>query len=477
MYNVIIVDDEELVIKSLKASVDWESCGFQVVGYAQSGEEAIREVRRHMPDVIFSDIRMPGMNGLELIKRLKDDGISAKFIVVSGLAEFALAQKAIQNGVFGYCLKPFDEMEITGYLHRIKKELDAARSLPEEDMLDLIDSDTPDANDRFMRQLYFAGIVRPGADKLRLMLSVKREKQSSPNMSCLALRIGYRKFLYVMADRVADELQPLLCSGDSGISKGIGFSRPFADLNGMNHAIVEAELGAYHYFTAVDPHLFRELPDSGDRKAAIPSLSSECNRMAYLTRLDEMLPSFANGQYDIRHAMLLYNDCISHLCRWGWDTADLYLYSFDQLADLFEDVREMVAYLKRLFVEEQAEHRFNAQPGRNQTLTAVLNYLDGHFGEDITIQGISKMFSLNANYISQLFRKELDKTFTEYLNGLRMERATALLRTTSIPINEIAEQVGYKDYFYFSKLFKKTRGVPPKSYRNEHRPSHFSIGS
>ena len=78
---------------------------------------------------------------------------------------------------------------------------------------------------------------------------------------------------------------------------------------------------------------------------------------------------------------------------------------------------------------------------------------------------LSKRFNLNPNYISQLFRKELDKTYTEYLTGLRMNRASVLLRTTSIPINEIAEQVGYKDYFYFSKMFKKTMGVPSRGYR------------
>ena len=84
MYKVFIVDDEELVIESLKATVDWKGCGYEVVGYAQSGEEAVEAVKQIQPDVIFSDIRMPGMNGLELKKRLDDAGISAKFIIVSG---------------------------------------------------------------------------------------------------------------------------------------------------------------------------------------------------------------------------------------------------------------------------------------------------------------------------------------------------------------------------------------------------------
>jgi two-component system response regulator YesN len=176
MYKVFIVDDEELVIKSLKASVDWRGCGYEVVGYALSGEEAVEAVKQIQPDVIFSDIRMPVMNGLELKKRLDDAGISAKFVVVSGLAEFALAQKAIQNGVSGYCLKPFDEMEIEGYLKKLKRDLDARRLLPEGEILDLIENGTPEANSRLRRELALAGIPESGRDGLRIMLTVRRDR-------------------------------------------------------------------------------------------------------------------------------------------------------------------------------------------------------------------------------------------------------------------------------------------------------------
>ena len=148
------------------------------------------------------------------------------------------------------------------------------------------------------------------------------------------------------------------------------------------------------------------------------------------------------------------------------ESDDLYLYSFEQLADQFEDVRDMIDYLKGLFREEQTDQQHvSMQSGRIHTFSAILEYINEHFGEDITIQGLSKQFNLNSNYISQLFRKELDKTFTEHLTGLRMNRASELLRTTSIPINDIADQVGYQDYFYFSKMFKKIMGIPPRSYR------------
>ena len=193
MYKVFLVDDEELVIKSLKATVDWKG-GYVVAGYALSGEEAVEAIKRIRPDVVFSDIRMPGMNGLELKKRLDDSGVSAKFLIVSGLAEFALAQKAIQNGISGYCLKPFDEMEITGYLRKFKRELDASRLLLEGEILDLIEAGTPEAHSKLRDELALAGITGSEEDGLRIMLSVKRDRLPiHEQIPCLTVRTGYRK--------------------------------------------------------------------------------------------------------------------------------------------------------------------------------------------------------------------------------------------------------------------------------------------
>jgi two-component system response regulator YesN len=190
-----------------------------------------------------------------------------------------------------------------------------------------------------------------------------------------------------------------------------------------------------------------------------------------------MLPMFQRGYCDIRHALMVHNDCVSKLRQWGKDVTDLYLYSFDQLTDLFGDVREMIDYLKGLIWSEQDDQSVLAPLAGSQSFHTMLRYINESFCEDVSIQGLSKMFNVNANYISQLFRKNLDTTFTEYLSGLRLKRATELLKSTSIPINEIADLVGYKDHFYFSKLFKKTIGVSPKAFRNDRTQTESGNGS
>ncbi|MFD0692672.1 response regulator [Paenibacillus sp. GCM10027628] len=474
MYKVLIVDDEELVIDSLKATVDWTECGYEVIGYALSGEEAMEAVKQLHPDVIFSDIKMPGMNGLELKKRLDDAGISAKFVVVSGLAEFALVQKAIQNGVSGYCLKPFDEMEIEGYLKKLKRELDARRPLHEGEILDLIESGTQEASSKLRRELALAGITESGRDDFRIMLTVRRDRlQLNEKIPCLSIRIGYRKFIYVMADKDAVELMNQFSSERLHFLKGIGISKRGVDTAGFTQAIEDAELQAYQYFTLAENLTWKGSCEANDMKPVFVELT-EGNNQAIIAQLNSLLSMFQSGLLNIRHALLLYNDCITKLSQKGKVSDDLYLYSLEQLADQFEDSRDMIDYLQRLFQEEQNDHKqVSIQPGHGHTFSAMLEYINEHFSEDITILGLSKRFNLNPNYVSQLFRKELDKTFTEYMTGLRMSRAAELLKTTSIPINEIADQVGFKDYFYFSKMFKKIIGSPPRTYRYEKSQNGF----
>lgn len=113
MYKVLLVDDEKYIFKGLEAGIDWSSLNVTEVFTAQSGEAALALIDEKLPDVVVTDIRMPGMNGLELIQAAKAKYPNMPFIILSGYPDFAYAQKAMQYGVFRYLLKPFDLNELT----------------------------------------------------------------------------------------------------------------------------------------------------------------------------------------------------------------------------------------------------------------------------------------------------------------------------------------------------------------------------
>src|SRR5690242_2899850 len=109
MYKVMLVDDEKWIIKSLKTSIDWHAHGFEIIAEASNGFEGLEKIKQLSPDLVFTDIRMPGMDGLELIRQTNELNKGISFIITSGYKEFEYAKKAIQYGALDYCLKPFEE--------------------------------------------------------------------------------------------------------------------------------------------------------------------------------------------------------------------------------------------------------------------------------------------------------------------------------------------------------------------------------
>ena len=110
--NVFIADDEQLVLEGLKQIIDWESVGFSICGSAINGQETLDKILVLKPDLVLLDIRMPKMNGIEVIKAAIESGFDGKFIILSGLSDFKLAQTAMRYGVDFYLTKPIDEIEL-----------------------------------------------------------------------------------------------------------------------------------------------------------------------------------------------------------------------------------------------------------------------------------------------------------------------------------------------------------------------------
>jgi len=127
-YRVLLVDDEPIIVRSLKAAIPWETYGMDVVGEANSGEDALAIVEERKPHLILSDIRMPMMDGIALMKEVMSADASALFIILSGYGEFAYAREAIRHGAFDYLLKPIDHDELEAVIREAKMKLDAERT-------------------------------------------------------------------------------------------------------------------------------------------------------------------------------------------------------------------------------------------------------------------------------------------------------------------------------------------------------------
>ncbi len=127
MYKILIVDDEEIEREGMAEFIPWEQYGFQLVGTAWNGVEGFEKIQTECPDIVLTDIKMPVMNGIELIKKTKENFPDIEFVVLSGYGEYEFTSKAMEEGVRYYILKPCDEDKIMDVLEKVKIEIEEKR--------------------------------------------------------------------------------------------------------------------------------------------------------------------------------------------------------------------------------------------------------------------------------------------------------------------------------------------------------------
>lgn len=127
MYKILIVDDEEIEREGMAQFIDWASFGVELIGTAQNGVEALEMIAMERPDIVLTDIKMPVMDGLELIRRAKESFPQVHFIVLSGYGEYEFTSQAMERGIRHYLLKPCDEEQIEVVLDAVKAEIEAQR--------------------------------------------------------------------------------------------------------------------------------------------------------------------------------------------------------------------------------------------------------------------------------------------------------------------------------------------------------------
>ncbi|MEK8130292.1 response regulator [Paenibacillus filicis] len=470
MHKVLLVDDESWVVESLKDLMDWGQYGFEVAGQAYSGVEAMEAIERIRPDVVFTDIRMPEMNGLELLQRARALPFPLHCVVVSGYAEFAYVQKALNYGAVAYCLKPFDEIEISSVLLRLGKLLQAGKPAGDSTALaHLIEDPSGGNRARLEQELLRHGVIQAPGDGIVCVVAIGSGELPGIGQPAMRAKTGTSKTAYLLSDKQAAALRKRWELEQPAGVMGIGISETLTELTELGRAVSSADNLAYQYFITSKSgvygkhcfkdgelsQLLRELSDAvRDRELAAAKLIFE--------RIEDL---FREASLSIRHAFQVYNMTISFLFDLG--QTENTLYSYEQLAQTFHHVFLMLGELKQL-TERYLKQAHTASPEtKNQTFNAILQFVTSNFQQDLSLQGLSEQFYMNPSYISQLFKKEVGETFTMYVSKLRIQYACELLKDTDASVHDIAEKIGYHDYFYFTRLFKKMTGKTPTQYRVE----------
>ena len=472
MYTAVIVDDERWIVEGIRAGVRWQSYGFQVTGVAENGQEGLELIEKLQPDFVLTDIKMPLVNGLELIKRGKEISPRTVYAVLSGHAEFAYAQKALNYGTFGYCLKPFEIDEIESMLGKLSQALmNRATPEPARNAQDLYDALCSGNEQLMAEQLAAAGMpISADMPVTPIIVQGYASAQFRDDVQHIRFRMNKRRVGLLVYSHLADRfLQPDSLSGSpSECSIGIGPS--IAAAAELETSLEAASVAAYGGFSTGKGGIYRPVTSS---KSTIDDLLSELtgslthkDRMRFVSVMESCRPLFHSYALTIRDAYLIYNTVMYLFTREGFKENARFLEGYDQLYYDYGTSDAMVDDLVKHTLDHLSDELSSRLAGvSHNRIKEILTYLHHHFNQEISIQSLSEKFYLSPTYLSQLFKKEVGENFVEYLSRLRTQYACKLLAETDMTVGQIGEQCGFNDYFYFTRIFKRLNGMTPTQYR------------
>lgn len=455
MYNVLLVDDEVNITKSLRFSIAWETLGLTVFSEAHSGNEALELLKDHAIDIVITDIRMPGMDGLQLCKEIHTAYPKTQMIVISGYADFTYAQQCISYGVKGYCLKPVDPADLTVCLNQAVRALQESREMLQGELVESIVCGDVDAlrchleqNHIMWKQFYTAVSVG-----LPCFKHLKEEP--------FIIKLGIHNYAYLSSSPI--EFTGI--TGEENLLWGIG-----TELQPANHAslpkiISQCIVRAYQYFIEGKSGIWNQIPSDSAAQNMIHKITAALNENN-LEETESLIRTIAvtertQQSFNIKTAYFLFCTLMSNEILGKKLNLDG-LNDFRQFAGEFGTFRNLLEQIQELF----QVHSDTVVADANPAILSILQYIHQNFTRDISLQSISDTLHLSRSYVGQLFKKETGISYIRYLTSLRVERTKELLLQTTLSVSQVGETSGFNDYFYFIKTFKKEVGCTPSQFRN-----------
>ena len=523
--TAIAVDDEVNPRKLLQVLLDWHSLGIEFVGEAANGNEALDLIDALRPNIVFTDINMPYMDGLELAKQVRERDPFIKVVILTAYPEFEYAKQSVKIGVHDFLLKPLQpdvlrklavdlkdviEKEAVHWneYRKIQTELlENTLELKEKFLMDLLVGTSSNGEQLNRRFDYFFG------ESLRSRCSVAvLDFQSEPNveeerrlnlsMGCkraVEFLVHEREGIHVLQDNGG---RVVMIGWDKAIeleSLGEQAIRVIKDkLNclatvGVGGVCDNLPMVKKSYKEALEALRYGKL-FGGDQ---VISFGEDIRLVNYSTDLklsdtEEIIFFIKTGLKDQAVKSI---DKLFHSLAPADGTANEHMYSlgvhFISMLNLamselgFTQLRSNLlngALYNRMFgcrtigelsqllsklAEDAADYVQGTRMKKtNQIVHDILSYLTDEFrNPDVSLSSVSQKFHLNSSYLSRIFKQEMGQGFTDYLLKLRIDEAVNLMNETDWKAYQIAEKVGIKDPYYFSHRFKKVTGVSIQEYK------------
>ncbi|WP_080835248.1 response regulator transcription factor [Cohnella massiliensis] len=511
MYKVLLADDERIILDGISSMVDWPAYRTELAGTASNGIAAYEKIAELSPDIVISDIRMPGLDGLELVARTHASHPRTRFIILSGFGEFDYANRAMQYGVKHYLVKPTNEDKIAQALREIVAELDreADREAFMQNMKHRLQKVMPHVKEQVLKEFvtnktygsrdwdYYRGLFQYGFDRpVRLILfqlegafefehlfAVKNIAEDLLPGSLLSTTIGDH-VLILMEDSGDAEAIHLRLRDIRGtflqyykMDVTIALSSP--DEIVRARSLYQETLQCLNYrFYLGEGGIITSKDTFASQAAAPDALDFDEDRLARAVRsgnvkeaaeaIDGFFDSLRRAQLDIGVAKSYAIQQFVALVR---------LSDPKRMNESFQRIPQLAEMNTLQAIKDFLLRAANEIAGRNyeqnvvkhtSIVRKVIDIVGEQLGNaDLSLNHVAgEMLYMNADYLGKLFKKETGEKFSNYVMKARMKKATELIaEQPDIKIFELAERLGFGDNpQYFSQVFKKQIGCTPSEY-------------
>lgn len=508
--KILVVDDEFIMRQGITHMIDWEQEGFQIIGQASNGQEALEIIKDNIPDIIISDVVMPQLNGIELAKFIQTNYPQIQIIILSSFSDFEYVKSSFQSGAVDYILKPsLNPAEMLKTLKKISSKIKNINE-PSDNISNTnnlisrlilgfdADIDFNHLNNLFTHSSFcLFGLntkkIYDNYDKRNEVINftineINNEFSSNENsMNCNIQLANIENEIIVAvlnfeSNNYNNLLNKLVSISEivSNTFKEVFFvvSESFNSINNIKDIyekdfLILTEQYFYHKNISLLCSKNFETPSTID-KFNFKKFSEYVSIMQFQNAF-EMLTEYISNAITTRSLTefelktLIQNsfyNVISSLEYLNFDSRTLNslkqdcfhkIDSIKYAEDLVLIYESLIGNIKDLI--DKYEHKINSH-----MINKIIQYIHDHYDEQLNLTDVSKLFNFNYSYLSAYFSSHNEEGFNEFLNKIRIQKSCDFLKQ-DIPISDISSMVGYSDHSYFCKVFKKFTGLTPSNFR------------
>jgi len=506
MFRVLIAEDEPLIARAVKKMIESSNPTFQVIQTVLNGSAALEAIRKLEPDIVFLDIKMPVMDGLELLKKINEEGLQALCVILSGYQDFDYARKALRLGAFDYLLKPLSEEILKDILEHLSKTLMSRKRKSDKVLLEtiLFHKNISEVTDVKINGAYILLLINVASVfgeisnrddeiwkywsdiRLEEMLYSKEQdgavwildgkKVNQKVIICksestsLAIQKNKLKKIY---DRLEKNGLPVtaVVTDDTADSA----ARMRETYHEMERALRRNSIFSNHRYIELGIVMEQQQSVFPDREmknllGLFARNEQKDNFIRYFERIlttleKKQIPQILLEKFLIEIVEIIRQELGGLPLQMF---ADYYLEVESILSDCWnypELKKAMVSLINEIF-QNSSQEAYMEEDIAKKILQAE-EYVKKHFMEQISVQMLADKFRMSQSKFSVKFKNEKGFAIGEFITKTKMEKAKELLELSPpLLIKDIAESVGYEDQFYFSRVFKAVYGVNPSKYRD-----------